>query len=84
MGLDSVVIILDAEKKFGIDIVVPDRSIVTAGDFYASIVACLARKGPVDIDEVWREVTIILGRAVRKEPGSIRMEHRLYEDLGLN
>jgi len=85
MGLDAVVIILDAEEQFGIDFLdAPDGRIVTAGDFHSEIVIRLAKKGPVDVDVIWRESTKIIGRAVKRDPNTIRPEHRLYQDLGLD
>lgn len=86
MGLDSVEIVMEVEKDFGI--VVPDElasNCITVRDFQLVIMDLLVAKGrerSADLEqEVWKGLVTIVTQQMQIKPDTIRPESRWIGEI---
>jgi acyl carrier protein len=86
MGLDSVELILDVERAFGIETSDPElRKIETVGEFYELIVSKLeVNNREVDRQQVWEGLKSCIIKISGVPPDKIIPEARIVKDLGID
>jgi len=86
MGLDSVELVMNAEKHFGIEI--PDHvaeTLLTVGDLHSFILAELNRIGrPQKPEIVLSELRELICDQFGIEPERVVVEARIVKDLGID
>jgi acyl carrier protein len=86
MGLDTVELIMDIEKHFGIDIPNEDaEKLSKVGDMHEYVYAALKRDGrEIEYTEVFDQVKTIVVRNSGVDPSHVQSETDVVRDLGMD
>jgi acyl carrier protein len=86
MGLDSVELLLDVEKTFGVDISDNEAEVLlTAGDIHALLLWKLElRPASTEADALWLRLKDVIVESTGVQEDSVVPHARITKDLGIN